>query len=126
MMGLHISVLPERLAVCRLEPEADLPSWAAQGGFYSITRTREELSVVAEEGRVPAGVTIEGGWRGLKVAGPIPFDAVGILASITGPLAQAGIGLFAVSTFDTDYILVKADRLEAARAVLAQAGHTIQ
>jgi hypothetical protein len=125
-MGLQLSVLPEALAICRLGPEADLPPWAAQGGFYSITRTREELSVVVEEGRVPPGVMTEGGWRALKVAGPIPFDAVGILVSITVPLAQSGISLFALSTFDTDYILVQAARLDAARAALALAGHTIQ
>jgi uncharacterized protein len=125
-MGLHLLVLPETLAVCRLGPDAAMPDWATGGAFFSITRSREELSVVVEEGRVPAGVMTEGGWRVLKVAGPISFDAVGILVSITGPLAQANIGLFAVSTFDTDYILVKADRLEAARAALAQAGHTIQ
>jgi hypothetical protein len=124
-MGLCLSVLPETLAVCRLGPDAEVPDWATKGRFVSITRTRTELSVVADEASVPSGVRAERGWRALKIGGPIPFSAVGILADIAAPLAQAGISLFAVSTFDTDYILVKADRLEAARAALSDAGHTV-
>lgn len=124
-MGLALSVLPETLTVCRLAPDADLPAWAMAGGFYSITRTSEELSIVAAKNLVPPGVRAEGLWRALKIAGPIPFSVVGILASIANPLARAGISVFAISTFDTDYLLVSADRLETARLALSEAGHTI-
>jgi hypothetical protein len=124
-MGLRLMVLPEILAVCRLAADAEVPGWGATGGFSSITRTGEELSIVAEQAHVPAGVRAEGGWRALKVAGPIPFEAVGVLAGVAAPLARAGISLFALSTFDTDYVLVKGDRLEAARAALIGAGHEV-
>lgn len=124
-MGLTLSVLPDTFTVCRLEANADLPRWALAGGFFSITRTPEELSIVAVKSVVPPGVRAEGAWRALKVAGPIAFSAVGVLASIADPLARAGISVFAVSTFDTDYLLVGADRLEAACLALSRAGHTI-
>jgi uncharacterized protein len=124
-MGLRLSVLPETLTICRLAPDEDLPAWATRGGFSSATRTPEELSIVVAKDRVPAGVRAEGAWRALKVAGPIPFSAVGILALIAEPLGRAKISLFAISTFDTDYVLVAAERLEDARLALCQAGHAI-
>src|SRR5512145_1601288 len=106
-MGLRICVIPEPLAICRLAADADLPPWAAQGRFVSVSRTAEELSVVVEEKRIPNGVRAEGPWRALKVEGPIPFSTVGVLASIVDPLARADISVFAISTFDTDYVLVR-------------------
>jgi hypothetical protein len=124
-MGLTLSVLPDTFTVCRLEANADLPRWALAGGFCSITRTPEELSIVAVKSAVPPGVRAEGAWRALKVAGPIAFSAVGVLASIADPLARAGLSVFAISTFDTDYILVAADRVEDARLALANAGHVV-
>jgi hypothetical protein len=124
-MSLRISVIPEILTICRLEPEAELPLWAIRGTFCSVTRTAEELSIVIPQERVPSDVCAEGPWRAFKVEGPIPFSAVGILASIAEPLARASISLFAISTFDTDYVLVQADQLEAARSTLVGAGHTV-
>jgi uncharacterized protein len=124
-MSLRMSVLPDSFAICRLAPEAVVPSWATQGAFFSITRTTEELSIILERERIPADVGFEGPWRAFKVEGPIQLSAVGILASIAEPLAQADISLFAISTFDTDYVLVQADQLEAAQAALCRAGHTI-
>lgn len=124
-MGLRLSVLPETLTICRLAPDADLPAWATGGGLSSATRTPEELSIVVAKDRVPAGVRAEGAWRALQVAGPIPFSTVGILASIAEPLGRAGISLFAISTFDTDYVLVAAERLVDARLALSQAGHAV-
>jgi hypothetical protein len=118
-------VIPGALTICRLEPTADLPRWATEGPFFSITRTAEELSIVLPPDRVPTGVRAEGIWRAFKVDGPIPFSAAGVLASIAQPLARAGITLFAISTFDTDYVLVQAERLEAARLTLVGAGHTV-
>lgn len=124
-MGLALNTIPETLTICRLAPDADAPSWAMAGPFWSITRTPDELSIVAAKECVPAGVRAEGAWRALKLAGPIPLSAVGILASIAEPLARAGINLFAISTFDTDYVFVAADLLEAARLALSDAGHII-
>jgi hypothetical protein len=91
-----------------------------------VTRTPDELSVVADEAAVPAGVRAERGWRALQVAGPLDFNLTGILASLAYPLARAGISLFAVSTFDTDYVLIKEDKLHDALAALQAAGHTLE
>lgn len=124
-MPLQLQVLPERLAVCRLEPTDALPGWASQGAFWCIARTSDELSVVCEQGYVPAGVRTEGGWRALKVLGPLNFALTGILAGLAGVLAVAGVSIFALSTFDTDYILVKEDSLGAAIAALREQGHTV-
>ena len=114
------------LAVCRLDASAEIPGWAMVGDFYSVTHTSDELSVVCAEDKVPVGVRCEKGWRGLKVEGPLDFGLVGILAAIAATLAAAGISLFALATFDTDYILVKADQYERAIAALAASGHTIK
>jgi hypothetical protein len=123
---LRIHLLAGRFAVCRLARDSALPDWALRSGFVSITRTDDELSVVCAEENVPADVRAERGWRCLKVAGPFSFTEVGVLASLTEPLAPAGISLFAVSTFDTDYLLVKADDLSHAAETLTSAGHQIQ
>lgn len=122
---LRLSLLAGTLAICRLDPGAPHPAWADAPGFRSITRTEEELSVVCDERAVPAGVKAERGWRALKLRGPIPFAETGILAALARPLAEAKIGIFAVSTYDTDYVLVKEGDLDAARAALAAAGHEI-
>jgi hypothetical protein len=123
---VEIRLLNVRLSVCRLPPAAAVPPWAAEGGeFVSITRTTDELSIVCPEAAVPADVAHEPGWRALKVAGPLDFALVGILASIAGPLAQAGIPIFAVSTYDTDYVLVKNEYTEKAIRAVSDAGHTV-
>jgi len=104
---LTLLLLEDRIGICRLGPEAALPSWALITGFVSITRTANELSVVCLESQVPEGIRCERGWRCLGVAGVLPFSAVGVLASLTAPLAEARVSVFAVSTFDTDYSFVK-------------------
>jgi hypothetical protein len=123
--GLELRPMPGRLAVCRLAAGAPVPPWAVAGGWWSLTRTAEELSVVCAEGRVPPGVAREGGWRALAVAGPLDLGATGVLASLAAPLAAAGLSLFAVSTYDTDYLLVKEERLAEALAALEGAGHRV-
>jgi uncharacterized protein len=120
---LELRLLEERLAVCRLEREIGMPSWATGGGFFSITRTPDELSVVCLESAVPEGVRSKKGWRILRVSGVLDFSVVGILASLTAPLAEAGVPLFALSTFDTDYLLVKDHDLGRAIEALAAYGH---
>ena len=122
-MGLQLCLLPDLLAVCRLEPDAALPAWVAGPGFVNITRTDEELSIVVAQDRVPDGVMAVAPWQALKVQGPLDFALTGILAAITAPLATAGISLFAIATYDTDYVLVKQDRMQEALAALIAAGH---
>ena len=118
--------MPGRLAVCRLDPQAAVPDWALSGDFSSITRTTDELSIVCSEAGVPEGVLCERGWAGLKVEGPLDFSLTGVLASLAQPLAEAGLSIFAVSTYDTDYLLVKAGDLDRAVVVLAEAEHTVR
>lgn len=122
---LTLSVLPERLAICRLDYGADVPAWTT-GDFVSITRTRDELSIVCNERDVPSGVKADRGWRALKIEGPLDLALTGVLASIAVPLAEARINIFAISTFDTDYVLVKADRVRDAIGVLRRAGHVVE
>jgi hypothetical protein len=123
---LTLIVVDGVFAVCRLEPGASIPVWSTADGFTSITRTADELSVVCRQDAVPDGINCERGWRCLRVAGTIPFSVVGVLASLTAPLAEAGISVFAISTFDTDYLLVKAEDLERALDILRRQGNTIQ
>lgn len=122
---LELSLLPGRFAISRLASNAPLPSWATQGAFYSVTRTYDELSIVAEESSVPTGTQSESCWRILKVQGPFVLSEVGVLASLVAPLAAARVSTFVVSTFDTDYLLVTQEQLASAMAELGRAGHSI-
>ncbi|MEK7357856.1 MAG: ACT domain-containing protein [Bdellovibrionota bacterium] len=119
---LTLRVLPQTLAICRLAGDSEFPEWASASVFSSVTRTPDELSIVCEQALVPAAVKSERDWRAIKVEGALDFALTGILASIAKPLAKAKISLFAVSTFDTDYILVKSQTIEQATAALAGAG----
>jgi hypothetical protein len=123
---LTLIVVDGNFAVCRVEPGAPIPPWATAGDLFSITRTADELSVVCPQDAVPEGITCEQGWRCLRVGGTIPFSVVGVLASLTAPLAEVEISVFAISTFDTDYLLVKAEDLNRSVDVLRRRGHTIQ
>ncbi len=124
--SLRLTLLPDVLAVCRLPADASVPAWAWTGEPASVTRTRDELSVVCRADAVPDGVRCEPGWRCLKVAGPLDFALTGIMAALTAPLAAAGIALFAVSTYDTDYLMVKAETLDRAVDALHGAGHRVE
>jgi len=119
-------VLPESFAICRLSVDEAVPEWAMLGEFVSITHTSDELSIVCAEENVPSDVKADRGWRALKVEGPLDLALTGILASLAQPLAKAQINIFAVSTFDTDYLLVTGYNLFRACEVLQQAGHTIE
>jgi len=118
----RLQIMPQRLAVARLDPAADLPAWLPRDGFLSITRTSDELSIVVDEQALPGRVTAETGWRMLKVLGPLDFSLVGVLASLANPLAAAGVSIFAISTYDTDYLLVREAQFAQALAALAEAG----
>ncbi len=99
--------LPDTFAICRLNADAAIPDWATEG-FSSVTRTSNELSIVCLQSHVPDSIKHEKDWRCFQLEGPILFTMVGVLSSLIQPLAEAGISVFAVSTFDTDYVLVKA------------------
>jgi aminoglycoside 6'-N-acetyltransferase I len=113
-------------AVCKLPTGLSLPLWATTGDLFSVTRTADELSVVCRNEAVPEGVVCERDWRCLRVAGAMPFTLVGVLAALTTPLAKAGASIFAVSTFDTDYLFIKAGDWEKAMAALRVAGHVVE
>ena len=125
MTRLTLSLQSDLLAVCRLNPDVPVPAWADGPGFVSITRTADELSVVCAQMRVPATVKAETGWRAFKVAGPLDFSLIGILAALVQPLAAAKISVFTVSTFDTDYLLVKATDVHATIRTWQNAGYHI-
>jgi hypothetical protein len=112
-------------AVCKLTPETPIPSWTTAGDFFTISRTADELSVVCREDAVPEGIAAERGWRCFRVGGTMPFSVVGVIASLTAPLAEAGISVFAISTFDTDYLLVKEKDLSGAVETLRAKGHNV-
>ena len=122
---LELSLLLERYAISRLGADSRIPAWATQGSFFSVTRTGDELSIVTEVSLVPVAVKSQPGWRVLKVHGPFVLTEIGVLAALAVPLAEAKISLFAVSTFDTDYLLVASESLAAAIAALERAGHTL-
>jgi uncharacterized protein len=123
---LLMILMPQHLAVCRLGPAEDLPAAVGQATFWSATRTEEELSLVVPEDFIPPGCRCERGWRALKVAGPLDLTLTGVLKAIADPLARAGISLFALSTYDTDYVLVREIDLDQAITVLSQAGHRVE
>ena len=125
--NLPLELLPDTLAICRLEADAPVPGWVNDsGGFVTVSRTTEELSITALQRVVPPEVRCERDYRAFRVRGPLPLDLIGILAAIANPLADAGLGIFAISTFDTDYVLVKSGDLAVAVAALEAAGHQVK
>lgn len=143
MPELKLKVLPDPFAVCRLHPAAEIPGWASESAFFSITRTEDELSVLCPEKQLSlvggrpevlgdgpdedrdhcqqdaaASLLIERNWRALQVEGPLDFSLTGVLACLTAPLAEAGISVFAISTYNTDYLLVKQNKLEQTIGIL--------
>lgn len=129
---LDLLILDEPLTLCRLGAGEDVPAWAAragspsQGAFTSITRTADELSILCSSRLVPGGVQSEPGWRAIQLVGPFDFSLIGIMLSVAEPLAKAGISILAISTFDTDYVLVKESNLDNAIQALSNAGHTLK
>ena len=124
--GLTLTLLPEIFAVCQLAPDAPVPDLPRGGSLCSWTRTATELSLVCAAADAPNDARCEAGWRSLVVAGPLAFEEVGILAALAGALAAAEISLFVLSTFDTDYLLVKQESLDAAIEALRKRGHAVR
>ena len=124
-MILTFTVSRELYAVCKLPPDAPVPTGFLYKPFFAITRTSDELSIVLSEKDMDPEWKSEPGWRLLKVNGPLDFDMVGVVAAISTPLAQAGIPIFVISTFDTDYLLIKHENLNASVRQLEAQGHTV-
>ena len=120
-----LTVLPDRFAICRLDPLERIPEWATEGPLWSVTRTGEELSLVCPEDRLPEGMISEKGWCGLRVEGPLDFGEVGVLASLALPLRDAHVSILVVSTYLTDYIFLKKEDLGPAVGALRRAGHEV-
>lgn len=120
---LELDLLPKELSIVKLSPDAPIPSWVLSGSWYSITRTQEECSIVCESNLIPdEGVRPVGPWGAFKVRGPLDFGMTGILWRIADPLSSAGISIFAMSTYDTDYVLVRKNFITRAASSLEQAG----
>jgi hypothetical protein len=122
----ELVVLQRRFAVCRFGPAALVPGWVHGGAFWSVSRTPDELSIVCQQALIPSGVEAERGFSCLKVVSPVEFSTVGVLASLTTALAAGGISLLAISTFDTDYVLVRQTDLPDAIDALRESGHVVQ
>lgn len=125
MNNLTFTLLKEIVGVCRLEPNSKIPDWINNECFFSITKTYNELSIVCDENKIPLEVKCEREWRILKVEGQLDFSLIGILSKISTILANAGISIFAISTFDTDYILVKEKDLDKAVEALSKQSYVI-
>ncbi|MCA1580027.1 MAG: ACT domain-containing protein [Acidobacteria bacterium] len=121
-----LSWVPGVFAVCRLPPQSPLPAFPKETLLYSATRTDREVSIVCEEAAAPAGAICEYGWRALRLAGPIPFTVTGVIAAVSAPLARARLSMFVFSTYDTDYVLVRASDAQAAREALESDGFQIE
>lgn len=123
--ALMLTLLSDTFAVSKLDKDHPIPRWASSGSWWSVTRTDDELSIVCPELQVPEGVVSNRGWKCLKVIGPLDLSLTGILSSLLQPLAEAGVGVISVSTFDTDYLLVKTENVASTERILSLAGHRI-
>ncbi|HLJ73398.1 MAG TPA: ACT domain-containing protein [Thermoanaerobaculia bacterium] len=116
-----LTLLPDTFAIVRMGADEE---WT--GDFFSITRTAEETSIVCRESRVRAGMHADRGWQCLKVEGPIPLKTVGVMADLATALASAGVSIFPIATYATDYIFIKGDHVAAASDALRAAGHSVR
>ncbi len=122
---MQLYALDELYAIVRLQPDADVPVWARNGHFWSITRSDAELSIVCPQEDVPPDASAERGWCALEVAGPLDFSLTGVVSSLVAPLAEQEIPLFLISTFETDYLLVREPDLPRSVEALTSAGHSV-
>ena len=120
---MKLRTLPDSYAVVRLQPGSDLPEWVDKGPFRSVTRTDHEVSVVCRDHDVPEGESVDRGWTVLEVMGPLDFSLSGVVASLVQPLADAELPIFVISTFESDYVLVRSSDLGRAADALEEAGH---
>ena len=121
---MRLNLLPQRLAVIRLDPDAAIPDWATKAAFFSVTRTADEISIFCDSEAMPDDSEKIDGWRAFRVAGQLDFELTGVISTLAMPLAAKQIPVFSISTYDTDYMLVREDQLEDAIDVLRRAGHS--
>jgi len=117
---LTLSILPEKIGICHFDKKSPIPEWAVEGDFFSITRTNQELSIVYPQEKIPGGVLFEKDWRAFRLESPIDMYSVGIIASLSKPLAEDGISIFNISTYETNYILVEEKNFEKAKKILGK------
>jgi len=117
---LTLSVLPEKLGICHFDKNSPIPDFAKNISFCSIARTKDELSIVCPQDKIPAGVMFEKDWQAFKVEGPLGFSLTGVVASLSKPLAEAEISIFYISTYETDYLLVEEKNLKRAKKILSK------
>jgi hypothetical protein len=122
---VKLYVLDDLYAVARCDPDAPMPPWASRGPFWSVTRSDSELSVVCREDDVPAEASAERGWCALELAGPLDFSLTGVVSALVVPLADAEVPIFVLSTFETDYLLVREHDLQGSVEALTRAGHEV-
>jgi len=122
---LKFRQLPGHYAIVRLAPESPVPAWATKGEFTSITRSVDELSIVCPADNLTRDVQSPHHWTCLKLEGPFPFSLTGVLLSFIEPLSTKGIPIFAISTYDTDYVLIQEDFAGSAIDLLREAGHEL-
>lgn len=120
---IKLELLKNEYAVCRLEASAPIPTWISGNDFVSITRTKEELSIVCLDKAIPEGTRFKNAWKIIKVLGPLDFSLIGILSSISTVLTQAHVSIYALSTYNTDYILVQKNELDNAMNALSNSGY---
>jgi hypothetical protein len=120
---MNLELLPGRFAICRLDPGDSVPQRVLESDFFFVARNPSELSIVVDEADAPDGIYSVRGYSCIRVQGPLEFGLTGVLASLAHPLAEAGIPIFALSTWETDFLLLQNDRLEDAIAVPKEAGH---
>lgn len=123
--SLVLEVVPGELAICRLPPDAPVPSWGTRGEVTAAIRTGESLTLMVPAARVPAETDASRGWRALRVAGVFAFSEVGVIVAVATPLAAAGVSIMPLATYETDYVLVRDEQLALAVRVLRDAGHTV-
>ena len=121
--GLALTVLSAPLGICRFDPSEPIPDWVEDGVFLTVSRSADELSIVCEDRLVPPPVRCERGWWAIRVVEPLDFSLIGVLASLAQPLTDASVSIFSISTYDTDYLLVRQKNLLRAIAALEEAGH---
>ncbi len=126
MNNFRLILLPSQYIICQLLPDAAVPPWARGDDLLALIRTPDEFTIVCQGIDIPEGVRTESGWRTLKVAGPLEFSMVGVLASLSDTLAKANVSIFVISTFDTDYLLVKESQLQNAIFALESQGHSVE
>ena len=126
MLGaLKLSLLEEKYGICSLPKDAPIPHWVSKESLVSITRTDKELTIVCKQDIIPSKLQSDLNWRCFKIDGSFDLSQIGVISSISSPLADAGISIYVISTYDTDYFLVKDDNLEKTISVLSNFGHSI-